>query len=326
MIRDMQESAAAAFVLVNTILLTVCQPVSADFAYAGFSTTDGLVFNGDAAPGPRGVMRVTPAVEGQGGSVYYESKQSVGQGFETEFAFSLSMWGPSNWAPADGLAFVIQNSNIHALGFAGSQMGYGGDGGVPGIPNSIAVEFDPYMEGVEMEVPHISVQTRGTLDNSAEDEFSIGSTTSISDITDGVAHTARISYVPGELSIYFDDSGSPVLTVPLDLSDLLMLDDGKAWVGFTAATGGAYENHDILSWEFSEVHQTGRLLIELVSPDQVLLQAPSLDVNATHLLQATDEVTNEEWTVLDQVSEIPSRDWVYPATTHRYFRISTSYD
>jgi hypothetical protein len=41
-----------------------------------------------------------------------------------------------------------------------------------------------------------------------------------------------------------------VLIVPMDLGAVLSLDHGHAWVGFTAATGGDYENHDILSWSF----------------------------------------------------------------------------
>ena len=41
-----------------------------------------------------------------------------------------------------------------------------------------------------------------------------------------------------------------MLTVPLDLSSTLDLDGGRAWVGFTAATGGGWQNHDILNWEY----------------------------------------------------------------------------
>jgi hypothetical protein len=52
----------------------------------------------------------------------------------------------------------------------------------------------------------------------------------------------------------------PVLTIALKLDafsgmgfkDASVLDaDGKAWVGFTAGTGGLMENHDILSWKLT---------------------------------------------------------------------------
>ena len=52
------------------------------------------------------------------------------------------------------------------------------------------------------------------------------------------------------MSVFLDDLATPVLTVPLDLSSTLDLDGGRAWVGFTAATGGGWQNHDILNWEY----------------------------------------------------------------------------
>ena len=44
-----------------------------------------------------------------------------------------------------------------------------------------------------------------------------------------------------------------VLSSAIDLSSLLTLDAGMAYVGFTAGTGGGYENHDILSWNHQSV-------------------------------------------------------------------------
>ena len=61
----------------------------------------------------------------------------------------------------------------------------------------------------------------------------------------------KIEYVPGTLIVYVDDMELPVLAVKVDLSNILEIEDGKAWVGFTAATWDAYENHDILNWAFT---------------------------------------------------------------------------
>jgi hypothetical protein len=55
------------------------------------------------------------------------------------------------------------------------------------------------------------------------------------------------------LSIFFDSPDVPVLNVAVDIEALLQLHGGSAWVGFTAATGDATENHDILAWSFSEL-------------------------------------------------------------------------
>ena len=60
----------------------------------------------------------------------------------------------------------------------------------------------------------------------------------------------------GVLSVYVDDAGSPALVVPLNLDATLRLEHGRAWVGFTAATGdGTYQTHDILDWRFTSLRE-----------------------------------------------------------------------
>ena len=44
----------------------------------------------------------------------------------------------------------------------------------------------------------------------------------------------------------------PLLALPIDLQFALGLEDGRAWAGFTAATGRRFQNHYILSWQFCE--------------------------------------------------------------------------
>lgn len=62
----------------------------------------------------------------------------------------------------------------------------------------------------------------------------------------------------GALSVFVDDEASPALIVPLALSDLLGLDQthGRAWVGFTAATGAdVWQTHDVLGWHFTSLRE-----------------------------------------------------------------------
>ena len=55
----------------------------------------------------------------------------------------------------------------------------------------------------------------------------------------------------GTLSVYVDDLLTPVIVTPLNLAATLKLDNGRAWIGFTAATGDStWQVHDILSWNF----------------------------------------------------------------------------
>ncbi len=60
----------------------------------------------------------------------------------------------------------------------------------------------------------------------------------------------------GLLHIYCQNmnENDPVLTVPLHLSKTLKLNRGRAWVGFTAATGEeTFQVHDVLNFTFSSL-------------------------------------------------------------------------
>jgi hypothetical protein len=69
-------------------------------------------------------------------------------------------------------------------------------------------------------------------------------------LKDRNAHRVRILFQPPVLSIYLDGSAAPVLESAVDMSPVLD-PQGRTWVGFTASTGGGYENHDILSWSLA---------------------------------------------------------------------------
>ena len=64
-------------------------------------------------------------------------------------------------------------------------------------------------------------------------------------------------YTPGLLQIYLDDMGTPALTVEMTITDYMQLADGKAFVGFTAATGvdWGWASHDILNWTLQPVSE-----------------------------------------------------------------------
>jgi hypothetical protein len=48
----------------------------------------------------------------------------------------------------------------------------------------------------------------------------------------------------------------------VDLGNLLNLQGGRsAFIGFTSSTGGAFENHDILNWSYSDVPEPGSMLL-----------------------------------------------------------------
>ncbi len=217
--------------------------------YEDFSSIEGLNLIGSAAQ-LGDTLRLTPKVSisgagGQAGAVWHATPRSVEDGFETTFQFQINDLGGSG---GDGFAFVIQNSSADAIGGGGGTLGYSG------IYNSLALEFDTYDNNEpgtdDPSDNHLSVHTGGTGRNSTSLP-PLGVTNDIPNLSEGEVHTVTVKYIPGTLQIFMDDLSTPVLTVPVDLGTTLDLDSGKAWVGFAAATAGAWENHDILNWTFS---------------------------------------------------------------------------
>jgi len=232
------QGTACSSLTVGALLLTSfgCFTVSAraDFILSDFSSTSSLNIVGDAAQvGDR--IRLAPAVSVNKGAIWYaEGKQPVHAGFDTQFEFQI-LKDPAHSA-ADGFVFAVQNDSANALGGNGHHRGY------DGIIETVGVEFANYdyynSRSIIISKNHSTVA-------------SIGIGAGISDFTNGSVHEARILYEPGTLSVYIDDLTTPLLSTNIDLASSMLLDDGRAWVGMTAATGSDYQNHDILNWSFT---------------------------------------------------------------------------
>lgn len=232
----------------------------ADFNYPDFNSIAGLTLNG-AAVQSAPTLSVTPPVRASAGSFWRSDRQGIADGFDTVFTFRMRDIAGIG---ADGFAFVIQNSaaGASALGGTGGSLGYatnevfGHLPGQQGIENSLAIEFDTWDNTGDWSdfnsAKHISVQTNGTADNRPSAGFSLGSYIVPADFADNTIRTARIVYSPGTMDIYLDNLVTPVLSVAVNLSTLLNLNSGQAFVGFTAGTGAAInvERHEIVSWEF----------------------------------------------------------------------------
>jgi hypothetical protein len=222
-----------------------------DFSTAGkLSLVENASRHGD-------VLRLTPARRMQRGAAWFRDKLPLGQGFSTTFHFRLTDQD-EGFGGADGFAFVIQNSGPSAIGSHGGAAGFGSGSdlwppNVPGIPSSIAVFFDT-CQNPENDDPaenYIGIYSMGRLPNESASRSRLARTAQplSANMKDGGVHTARIVYTPGSLSVFLDDAPVPTLMAAIELSKLIGSDDG--YVGFTAATGNGYENHDILSWSMS---------------------------------------------------------------------------
>jgi len=236
------------------------------FVFTDFSSTTNLNLIADAGQ-VGNVIALTPDTGRSKGAMWYQFRQNVAGGFETQFTFSVDN---IHRGGADGFAFVIQNSSNTAIGGDGGALGYGDNpmfGGV-GIANSLAIEFDMWdntWDWADIDGNHVSIQSRGVAANSPV--FGQGTMASAAlpsgttDLNDGGLHTALITYTPGlrgvssgTLTVYVDDLLNPILQTNVNLEQLLALEgDGEAFVGITAATGNALDaqRHLVHSWSFN---------------------------------------------------------------------------
>jgi hypothetical protein len=235
-------------------------------------------------PGVSTVLRLTPSDLAWAGTAWYNTPQPVSGPFSTKFTFQLSgastslMCGDVPCA-GDGIAFVIQNSAPSALGPEACGIGFGSSvfclgpyGPQTGVPNSLAVEFNTFLNsGVDPSNSAVMIQNcGGTGANSVDPTCRLA----VNDLTllphpimlaDGNVHTAIITYSgPGTklLDVIVDNvdlfpatPSNPSGGVVFDLTTI-GLTNGNAWVGFTGSTFGADDNQDIQSWTFQPQSET----------------------------------------------------------------------
>ncbi len=223
----------------------------------GFASVDFTTLTPNALLGPMvPVVPIATALDitmtnftDQASSAWFGTKQTVGNGFTTQFQFQLS--GATTAQVADGFAFVIQNSSLSALGSGGGGIGY------DGIPNSLAIEFDTYLNGFDLDANHIAVQSNGTSANSSNHTTTppLGRVSLPVSMTlaNGKPHIGKITYDGTSTLVVFLD-GTPVLSatgVNVNLNNLGLDTGGKAFIGFTSGTGAASETTVISDWSFS---------------------------------------------------------------------------
>ena len=232
-----------------------------DFTYDNFRNPKSLQLLGNAASvttadGP--VLQLTPSAIGQAGAAWSAAPIALtpGGGFSTFFMFRLSQPGGMvdiDGVPGgDGIAFLIQSAG-YLYGTAGGGLGY------EGIPNSLAVEFDTWDNGPQNGTPgdingnHVAINSNGA----ANDPISVPVT---DPLNNGQIWYVWIDYDGLSQDLEVRLSETPVrpltnlLSTPVNLPAIL--GTTNAFVGFTAATGAAYEEQDILAWKFMALPTT----------------------------------------------------------------------
>jgi len=238
-------------ILVAFLTLGVVTTASADdiiVKYDDFSDVSQLQINGNAYQNGNN-LRLTDNAGYQHGSVFLKDKISIGSNsFSTYFTFQIT--NPVNGG-ADGFVFVIQ-PNSNTQGSAGGGMGYSG------IANSIGIEFDTYNNG-EISNSHVGIDISGSTTSvnstNLEDSLSLKTTTIKHAWVD---YDSETNVLEVRINTTSTRPSSPQLIHNFGAQTLRdIIGHDEAYVGFTAATGGAANDHDILSWYFSNtVDQT----------------------------------------------------------------------
>ena len=99
-------------VVSSNAVLTVnpVSPFTNCLNYANFASTSGLNLTG-SAKATNGLLRLTPAVDGQIGNAWLSQKQTCAGGFDTSFYFRITQLGNTfgNEPGGDGITFTVQN-------------------------------------------------------------------------------------------------------------------------------------------------------------------------------------------------------------------------
>lgn len=218
--------------------------------FTDFSSTAGLQLNGNAATAvdgsARNVLRVTPALGGQAGSVFSTSAVTLASNvsFSTKFAFNFNNQGNGG---ADGLVFVVQTV-ANTAGGAGGGIGYFG------LPSSVGIEFDNWNNGFGdgYSDNHVGIDLNGSINSVALNTSLPVILDSGNDLFSWVDYNGATNLLEVRLSNVDSRPASSILSYTVNLATVL--GTPNAFVGFTSGTGAAWANHDVISWEFRDTY------------------------------------------------------------------------
>lgn len=239
--------------------------------FPNFTSTSGLTLTSSSTTTTTADGRVLHLVSATGsdvGAAFATTQRSVTNGFSTAFDFRLTNPGGSSdgvAVGADGFVFTLQRIGASAIGQSGEGMGFLGIGNA-----SLGVEFDTFLNSNrgDLDSNHIGIDTAGSVNSVAK--TAAGAITP--DFDNGTKWTSWVDYNGTTLEVRVSNTGtrptSPNLSYAISSASMQTLLGGtSAFVGFTAGTGGAYANHDIVAWTFADQYVPGGVTPGLAIPE-----------------------------------------------------------
>lgn len=187
---------------------------------------------------PLDLNPVVSAPNYQTSSLFTQSAFDI-TAFKTRFSFLIENSGVTAQL-ADGFTFTIQGVGANPLGATGSGLGY------EGIDKSVAIKFDLFDNGGE------GNNSTGLYLNGANPSTSVSSvnlTGSGIDLQASRKIVADLTYANKKLTVVLTDpSTKKTVTQTYAVDIAAQVGSSKAYLGFTAATGGSTARQTILDW------------------------------------------------------------------------------
>jgi hypothetical protein len=237
-------------IAIAALVCLVGTPALAQVSYPNFSDTSGLTLNGAAAAvdngvDPAPVLRLARSpLLFDGGSAFTSDAVCLAT-FSSVFEFRITNPGGlpdgTGQSGADGLTLTLQTASPTALGVLGGSLGYGG------ITPSVTIELDTWDNGaIDAGTNHVGISVNGDVNSVAKAAVP-------GRFDDGTVWTVWVDYAGMVLDVRVSNTGvrpaAPTVSHSIDIPAIL--GSGAAFVGFTAATGAAWGDHDVVSWTFN---------------------------------------------------------------------------
>lgn len=272
------------------LLILACSLVNAQF-----------VLNGDAVSLGGNCYQLTEEVNYSAGSIWYETLINLEEDFEINFSLNF---GDLDASGADGMYFVLQPVGT-GLGDAGGGMGY------LGITPSLGIEFDTYQNGGygDPAFDHVAIQYNGDLDHTGI--FNLDGPVQILDginnVEDGDYHKAKITWdaETQHLQVFVDCVYRVgFVTEVFDIIETIFAGDPEVYFGFTAGTGGSFNNQYVCFEYTTEIDA---------------LEDVSICPGDSTQLIVPDGFVSYEWSPATGLSATDIRDpWASPSETTTY--------
>lgn len=271
------------------------------------STPKNFITNKDAVYQGNDCYRLTQAIQGQVGSIWYDQKIDLNQSFDVVFDINL---GCIDGNGADGIAFMLQPLST-SIGISGGGLGYAG------VSPSIAVEFDTYQnccsnstnntpqDGNDPAQDHMAIMKNGTVNH-----LHVNNLAGPVDILNGRNaedcnfHPVRISW--NARTKKFDCYVDCILKLSYtgDIINTIFSGNPNVYFGFTAATGGSINVQQVC---FKFISFLDKL------EDQVICKGSTIQI------AADDDFTSYSWTPNTGINNPNIRNPLFsPSTSTNY--------